>query len=96
MIYQDEQEKRLKALKEYNILDTIPEEIYDNITQIASSICDMPVAMFSLLDKERQFFKSRIGIDISETPIGQAVCYEAILSKEAFNEFKENVSKNKE
>ncbi|MCU4189509.1 ATP-binding protein [Flavobacterium sp. HXWNR29] len=82
MIHQDEQEKRLKALKEYNILDTIPEEIYDNITQIASSICNMPVAMISLLDKERQFFKSRIGIDISETPIEQAVCYEAILSEE--------------
>lgn len=82
MLHQDEEEKRLKVLKEFNILDTKPEEIYDDITQIASSICNMPVAMISLVDKNRQFFKSRLGVDISETPIENSVCYHAILSRD--------------
>ncbi|HLO73729.1 MAG TPA: ATP-binding protein [Flavobacterium sp.] len=82
MMHQDEEEKRLKVLKEYNILDTMPEEIYDDIAQIASSICNMPVAMISLVDKNRQFFKSHIGVDISETPIENSVCYHAVLSKD--------------
>jgi signal transduction histidine kinase len=86
MIDQDEEGNRLRVLKEYNILDTLPEEIYDNVTQIVSSICNMPVAMISLIDKDRQFFKSREGIIVSETPIEHSVCYHAILSKKKFFE----------
>lgn len=82
MISQIEEENRIKALKEYNVLDTLPEEIFDDITLIASSICQMPIATISLVDGTRQFFKSKIGIDFTETPIEHSVCYQAILSKE--------------
>jgi signal transduction histidine kinase len=82
MISQIEEENRIKALKEYNVLDTLPEEIFDDITLIASSICHMPIATISLVDGTRQFFKSKIGIDFTETPIEHSVCYQAILSKE--------------
>ena len=86
MIHRSEEKLRLKVLKEYDILDKLPEEIYEDIPQIASMICNMPVAMVSLVDKESQFFKSRVGVGPSETPIEQAVCYHTVLAKNGFFE----------
>lgn len=77
-----EQQFRLKALEEYKILDTLPEKMYDDIVTIASHICNMPIVLLSLVDDKRQFFKSKVGIDIDETPVEYAVCYHAILSQE--------------
>lgn len=77
-----EQQFRLKALEEYKILDTLPEKMYDDIVTIASHICNMPIVLLSLVDDKRQFFKSKVGIDIAETPVEYAVCYHAILSQE--------------
>lgn len=77
-----EEQLRVKVLENYKILDTLPEQMYDDIIQIASFICDMPIVMLSLVDDKRQFFKSKIGIDINGTPIDQAVCYHAILSRD--------------
>ncbi len=71
--------KRLSALYEYNILDTIPEDDYDDITRIAAEICDMPISLISIIDNDRQWFKSRIGLDPSETHRDLAFCAHAIL-----------------
>ena len=73
-----ELEKRLNDLESYSILDTLPESDYDNLTAIASEICKTPISLISLLDDKRQWFKSRHGIDASETPIDQAFCAHAI------------------
>ncbi|EAZ96233.1 sensor histidine kinase/GAF domain hybrid protein [Flavobacteria bacterium BAL38] len=77
-----EEQLRLKTLEKYKILDTLPEQMYDDIIQIASFVCEMPIALLSLVDENRQFFKSKVGISINQTPIEQSVCYHAIQSGE--------------
>jgi len=71
---------RLKALGEYKVMDTLPEQAYDNFTKLASIICNTPIALITLLDEERQWFKSRIGLDRTEIPRADAICNHAIMS----------------
>lgn len=70
--------KRLKALQNYQLLDTLPEQSFDDLTKIASFICKTPVALISLVDKDRQWFKSKMGIVDSETSRDVAFCSYAI------------------
>lgn len=71
--------RRLAALKSYRILDTSPQRSYDDLTRLAARICNTPVAMISLVDQDRQWFKSRIGMGLRETPRASAFCAHAIL-----------------
>ena len=70
--------KRLQDLKSMQLLDTIPEKEYDDLTSLAAFICNTPISLVSLITDTRQFFKSHHGVDISETPIEQSFCAHAI------------------
>lgn len=76
--------ERLKALHDLAILDTDPEEAYDDLAALASFICGVPIALVSLLDRDRQWFKAHHGLDATETPRDFAFCGYTILQDEMF------------
>jgi PAS domain S-box-containing protein len=77
--------ERLVALDRYKILDTLPEQVYDDLTQLAADICGTPIALISLVDKNRQWFKSRVGIDATETPRDISFCGHAVAEGSILN-----------
>jgi PAS domain S-box-containing protein len=79
----EDEAKRLAALRALKILDTPAEERYDRITRIAQKLFDVPIALVSLVDAERQWFKSRVGLDVIETPRDISFCGHAVLQSDS-------------
>lgn len=75
---------RLKVLQDYEVLDTLPERQFDDITRLASDICQTPIALVSLIDKDRQWFKSKQGLAAAETPRDISYCGHAIHDSQVF------------
>jgi len=74
--------KRIQVLWQYDILDTVPEEVFDDLADLAAKICGAPIALITLVDEDRQWFKARIGTTISETGRDISFCAHAILQKD--------------
>ena|GEM_PF-2304935 len=81
---QMDEESRLAALCSYNILDTLPEKEFDDIVRLVSYICDVPVALISLVDRDRQWFKADKGMDITQTSREVSFCAHALDQEDLF------------
>jgi GAF domain-containing protein len=78
------EKKRLEVLWQYDVLDTVPERVFDDLTNLAAHICEAPIAMITLLDEKRQWFKSKVGISVNETAREVSFCAHAIMRDKLF------------
>ena len=76
--------QRIKVLWQYEILDTVPEEVFDDLTELAARICEAPIALITLVDENRQWFKSKVGVTIKETSRDISFCGHAIEQSDLF------------
>src|SRR5690348_5662098 len=72
---------RLEALEQYQILDTAPEEAFDDLVSLAAQICDTPIALINFIDANRQWFKAKVGLDIQQMPVNIGFCRFCIEQK---------------
>lgn len=79
-----DESQRLGALRRFKILDTEPESAFDDLTLLASHICGTPIALITLVDADRQWFKSRVGVTITETSRSIAFCSYAIQQRDLY------------
>jgi serine/threonine protein kinase len=77
------EEARLAALREYRILDTDPEQAFDDLALLASHVCGTPIALITLVDADRQWFKSKVGLSLKETARNISFCTHTIMQPEA-------------
>ncbi|HEY1764383.1 MAG TPA: PAS domain S-box protein [Opitutaceae bacterium] len=75
---------RLEALRRYEVLDTLPEKALDDLAALSAELCGVPMAQVSLVDEDRQWFKARVGVDLTETPRAISFCGHAIQQRELF------------
>jgi signal transduction histidine kinase/CheY-like chemotaxis protein len=80
----ENESERLEKLYDYDILDSLPEQRFDDIAALAAKTLGMPVALISLVDKDRQWLKARYGLDVQETPRDHAFCAYTILDRKTF------------
>src|SRR5258708_39722323 len=80
----ENEKKRLKVLWQYEVLDTVPEALFDDLTELAAGICEAPIALISLVDEKRQWFKSKFGTTVSETSRDISFCAHAIQQSDLF------------
>ncbi|WP_404298416.1 GGDEF domain-containing protein [Halomonas sp.] len=80
----DYETRRLKALDDYQILDTPEESAFDEIVEVLSFICETPIAVINFIDRDRQWFKAVKGLGVRETPLDISICTHAILQRELF------------
>lgn len=78
--------QRLQALRRYDILDTPPEQAFDDLSMLARLVCDTPTALINLIDDERQWTKSAVGAEVPELPRSLSLCAHAILQPDALME----------
>jgi GAF domain-containing protein len=78
------EKKRLKVLWQYEVLDTVPEELFDDLTELAARICEAPIALISLVDEKRQWFKSKVGTSVNETSRDLSFCAHANRQSDLF------------
>lgn len=78
------EQKRLHVLWQYDVLDTVPEVLFDDLTELAALICEVPIALISLLDEHRQWFKSKVGLNVTETSRQISFCGHAITQTDLF------------
>ena len=78
--------QRMKTLREYDVLDTPPEAVYDDIAHVCAGVCDTPIALITLVDGTRNWFKARVGVEeeLTESPRDISFCGHAILRKDIF------------
>lgn len=71
---------RLSTLRDFGLLDSEPEERFDEIAAAAAAVTEAPIALVSLVDRDRQWFKAKVGTPLAETPIGSAICAHTLAS----------------
>lgn len=76
--------KRISVLWQYDILDTVPEEVFDELANLAGLICGAPIALITMVDENRQWFKAKVGVDLEETSRDISMCTHAIMQSDLF------------